>query len=163
MQEKNNMAFFSKKTTDTEVEKKEEKKETPKKKEATTSVKKEVKKTSKKKDAPVKEKKAKKPTSDAGANLTKAPGRIIIAPFITEKAVQMTVNNAYVFEVSMDATKNDIKTAVKALYKVNPKKVNIIRKGPRKYVARFRNRSGTKKGVKKAYVFLNKGEKIDLA
>ena len=121
------------------------------------------KKTAKKKDAPVKEKKASKPKSDAGANLTKAPGSIIMAPVITEKAVQMTMQNAYVFEVAMDATKNDVKTAIKTLYKVNPIKVNIVRKGPRNYVARFRNRRGTKKGVKKAYVFLKKGEKIDLA
>ena len=120
-------------------------------------------KAKKKGDAVVKDKKAKKPKSDAGANLTKAPGRIIITPHITEKAVQMTINNTYVFEVSMDSTKNDVKTAIRALYGVMPKKVNIIRKGPRKYVARFRNRRGTKKGVKKALVFLNKGDKIDLA
>ena len=128
-------------------------------------VKKEEKKksTKKKADAPVKEKKAKKPTSDAGARLTKAPGRIIISPLITEKAVQMTVNNVYVFEVAMDATKNDIKNAIRALYKVSPRKVNTVRRAPRKFVSRFRNRRGTKKGVKKAYVYLNKGEKIDLA
>ena len=116
-----------------------------------------------KKDAPVKDKKASKPKSDAGMNLTKAPERIIKAPVITEKAVKMTMQNAYVFEVAMDATKNDVKTAVKTLYKVTPVKVNIVRKAPRAYVARFRNRRGTKAGVKKAYVFLKKGEKIDIS
>jgi len=116
-----------------------------------------------KNDAVVKEKKASKPKSDAGANLTKAPGRVIVSPVITEKAVKMTMQNAYVFEVTMDATKNDVKTAVNALYNVTPLKVNIVRKNPRAYVARFRNRRGTKAGVKKAYVFLKKGEKIDLA
>lgn len=124
--------------------------------------KKEVKKDAKKKED-VKAKKAVKPKGDAGLNLTKEPGRIIKAPFITEKALQMTMNNTYVFEVAMDATKRDIITAVKALYKITPKKVNIVRKGPRAYIARFRNRRGTKAGVKKAYVFLNKGDKIDLA
>jgi large subunit ribosomal protein L23 len=116
-----------------------------------------------KKDVTVKEKKAVKPKSDAGANLTKAPGRIIISPRITEKAVYMTVNNTYVFEVAMDATKNDVKSAIKALFNVTPLKVNIIRKGPRTYIARSRNRRGTKKGIKKALVFLKKGEKIELA
>ncbi len=130
--------------------KKEEKKETKKP-------------VAKRKAAPVKEKKAIKPKSDAGANLTKAPGRIIKAPVITEKAVKMTMQNAYVFEVAMDATKNDVKTAVRALYKVDPVKVNMVRKNPRAYVARFRNRRGVKSGIKKAYVFLKKGEKIDLA
>jgi large subunit ribosomal protein L23 len=155
------MAIFGKKE-----EKKED--EAPAKKEDKKPVKKDVKKEAKKKpakkaDSPVKEKKAKKPTSDAGARLTKAPGRIIVAPFITEKAVQMTVNNVYVFEVAMDATKNDVKNAIRALYKVSPRKVNIVRRAPRKFVSRFRNRRGTKKGVKKAYVYLKKGEKIDLA
>lgn len=116
-----------------------------------------------KKDDSVKNAKAIKPKGDAGLNLTKEPGRIIKSPFITEKALQMTLNNTYVFEVAMDATKRDIVTAVKALYKITPKKVNIVRKGPRAYIARFRNRRGTKSGVKKAYVFLKKGDKIDLA
>lgn len=148
------MAIFGKK----EEEKKDSK--TPTKKEAKKSA---TKKKTVKKDTAVKEKKAKKPTSDAGAHLTKAPGRIIISPLITEKAVQMTMQNAYVFEVAMDATKNDVKNAIRALYKVSPIKVNIVRRGPRKFVARFRNRRGTIKGMKKAYVFLKKGEKIDLA
>jgi large subunit ribosomal protein L23 len=124
-------------------------------------VKKDAKK-AKKADAP-KEKKANKPKKDAGANLTKAPGRIIRTPRITEKAAYMTVQNAYVFEVAMDATKRDVVAAVQALYKVTPRKVNMVRKGPRAYVARFRNRRGTKAGMKKAYVFLKKGDKIDIA
>ncbi len=144
------MAIFNKK------EEEKEKKATVKAKTASS------KKSAKKKNAPVKEKKAKKPKSDAGANLTKAPGRIIKAPRITEKAMQMTMNNTYVFEVAMDATKRDVVAAVKALYGVTPKKVNIVRKAPRAYVARMRNRTGVKSGIKKAYVFLNKGEKIDI-
>jgi large subunit ribosomal protein L23 len=128
---------------------------------APKTAKKDVKKT--KKSETVKDKKAKKPKKDAGANLTKAPGRIIITPRITEKAVQMTIQNTYVFEVAMDATKRDVMAAVKALYGVTPRKVNMVRKGPRAYVARFRNRRGTKTGMKKALVFLKKGDKIDLA
>jgi large subunit ribosomal protein L23 len=135
--------------------------ETPKKTEKALVVK-DAKKTEKKGDV-VKNKKAAKPQKDAGANLTKAPGRIIQVPRITEKALQMTMNNTYVFEVAMDATKRDVVAAVKALYNVSPVKVNIVRKGPRAYVARSRNRRGTKSGLKKAYVFLKKGEKIDLA
>lgn len=117
-----------------------------------------------KKGASVKDKKAVKPKADtAHYNLTKEPGRIIKTPRITEKALQMTTNGTYVFEVAMDATKRDIVTAIQALYKITPRKVNIVRRGPRAYVARFRNRRGTKVGVKKAYVFLKKGDKIDLA
>lgn len=143
------MAIFNKKTDAAKADKEEKKQQAPKKKDA-------------KRSAPVKDKKAKKPKSDAGANLTKAPGRILLSPRVTEKAVQMTVHNTYVFEVAMDATKRDVVAAVKALYGVTPRKVNMVRKGPRAYVARFRNRRGTKKGMKKALVFLKKGDKIDL-
>jgi large subunit ribosomal protein L23 len=116
----------------------------------------------KKEEKPVVEKKAKKPSSDAGARMIKPPVQILKAPRITEKAVYMTMNHAYVFEVAQDATKRDIIAAVKALYGVTPRKVNIVRNQPRAFVARFRNRRGVKSGLKKAYVFLKKGEKIDL-
>ncbi|MBP9749146.1 MAG: 50S ribosomal protein L23 [Candidatus Pacebacteria bacterium] len=102
-------------------------------------------------------------SKSAGANLTKTPGRILKCPRITEKAVYMTLQHAYVFEVAADATKRDVVTAVHALYNVQPVKVNMVVKQPRAYVARFRNRRGTKAGMKKAYVFLKKGEKIDIA
>ncbi len=102
-------------------------------------------------------------SKSAGANLTKTPGRILKCPRITEKAVYMTLQHAYVFEVAADATKRDVATAVHALYNVQPVKVNMVVKQPRAYVARFRNRRGTKAGMKKAYVFLKKGEKIDIA
>lgn len=98
-----------------------------------------------------------------GENLTKSPGYILKAPRITEKAAYMTMQSGYVFEVAPDATKRDVVAAVKALYKVTPVKVNIVVKQPRAYVARFRNRRGMKSGMKKAYVFLKKGEKIDIA
>jgi large subunit ribosomal protein L23 len=151
------MAIFNRKQ---DVEKKDEK-ATGDAKAAVAVQKKDDKKPAKKEEK-VKEKKAAKPTSDAGANLTKAPVRILLSPRITEKAAYMTMQNGYVFEVAMDATKRDVVAAVKALYKVTPVKVNIVVKRPRAYVARFRNRRGTKSGMKKAYVFLKKGEKIDL-
>ncbi len=115
------------------------------------------------KKADTKVKKASKPKADAGMNLTKAPGTIILTPHITEKALTMTVVGTYVFEVAMDATKRDVVAAVRALYGVTPRKVTIVRKNARVYVARSRGRRGTKSGLKKACVFLKKGDKIDLA
>jgi len=144
------MALFGKK------ENKDEKKDVVKKDAPAPVAKKE------KKEEKVVEKKAKKPASDAGARMVKPPVHIIKAPRITEKAVYMTMNHAYVFEVAQDATKNDVIAAIKALYGVTPRKVNIVRKKARRYVARFRNRKGIKSGMKKAYVYLKKGEKIDL-
>jgi ribosomal protein L23 len=113
-----------------------------------------------KEKAPVK---AKKTIKASAITFTKAPSRILKNPRITEKAVYMTMNHTYVFDVAQDATKRDVMIAVKALYAVTPRKVNIVNKAPRAYVAKFRNRKGMKSGVKKAYVFLNKGDKIDLA
>jgi large subunit ribosomal protein L23 len=144
------MALFVKKDT------KEDAKASAKKDAVVAALKKE-----KKEDKAV-EKKAKKPASDAGARMIKPPVRLLKAPRITEKAVYMTMNHAYVFEVADEATKNDIMTAIKALYSVTPRKVNIVRMQPRAFVARFRNRRGVHSGLKKAYVYLKKGEKIDL-
>jgi large subunit ribosomal protein L23 len=103
-----------------------------------------------------------KASATKGAHLTKSPARILKSPRITEKAAYATEKGMYVFEVAQDATKRDVIAAVKAVYNVTPRKVNVVVKQPRKYVARFRGRSGTKSGMKKAYVFLKKGEKIDL-
>jgi len=140
------MSLFSKKA------KKESKADAEKQAEAPKQVAKKV----------VKPKAKRKAASGDGAQLTKTPGRILKSPRITEKAAYMTVQGAYVFEVAQDATKRDVIAAVHALYKVTPRKVNMVRKKPRAYVARFRNRRGMKVGMKKAYVFLKKGDKIDI-
>jgi large subunit ribosomal protein L23 len=102
-------------------------------------------------------------TTTKGANLTKTPGRILKNARITEKAAYMTLQHGYVFEVAPDATKNDIMKAIEALYGLKPRKVNIVNKKAHAFVSRSRNRRGIKSGLKKAYVFLNKGEKIDIA
>lgn len=115
------------------------------------------------KATPAKAKKAAKVSKDAGAKLTKTPVRILRSPHVTEKAAYMTLQRGYVFEVAQDATKRDVIAAVRALYGVTPVKVNMVVKQPRAYVARFRNRRGTKAGLKKAYVFLKQGDKIDMA
>ncbi|MEX0916986.1 MAG: 50S ribosomal protein L23 [Candidatus Paceibacterota bacterium] len=87
----------------------------------------------------------------------------IIRPRITEKATLATDNNVYVFEVTQDSTKDTVKEAIKALYKVEPKKVHMVRMRPRKFVSRMRGRRGIKPGFKKAYVYLKKGDTIEFA
>lgn len=85
---------------------------------------------------------------------------VIIRPYITEKAAIATDDNVYTFVVAEKATKIDIKSAIKELYKKTPRKVTIAKK-PSKLVMR-RNGMGAKKGLKKAYVYLKKGETIDI-
>ena len=82
-------------------------------------------------------------------------------PVITEKATNASENGAVVFEVSMKASKSDIKKAVEELFKVKVKGVNtLISKGKTK---RFKGRMGKRKNIKKAYVMLEDGNTIDVS
>lgn len=88
---------------------------------------------------------------------------VIIKPRITEKAVGKSEQNVYTFVVRRDATKYDVRDAVKALFGVTPVKVNIVNKSPRQFMARSKGRTISEKGMKKAYVYLKQGDHIDLA
>jgi large subunit ribosomal protein L23 len=84
----------------------------------------------------------------------------ILAPLITEKATLLSEQNKVVFSVAMDATKEDIATAVEALFKVRVTKVNtLIQKGKTK---RFKGRPGRRSDLKKAIVTLQEGQSIDI-
>lgn len=90
--------------------------------------------------------------------------KILKHPHITEKAFAGTEREkgrSYVFIVDNKATKPLIAQAVKELYKVNAVRVNITNI-PAQKMSR-RGRIGTRSGVKKATVFLAKGEKIEIA
>ena len=72
---------------------------------------------------------------------------VIRRPIITEKATNASETGAVVFEVSMVATKKDIKKAVEQLFKVKVKGVNtLITKGKSK---RFKGKMGKRKNIKK--------------
>ena len=94
--------------------------------------------------------------------MKKHPGTIIFAPRITEKGAYMSAHGAYVFNVSPDANKSEIATAIRDLYKVTPRMIRTVAV-PRKVVAtRGTNRKGKTVGGKKAYVYLKKGETIEI-
>ena len=69
--------------------------------------------------------------------------------------------NVYTFEVTKNATKDAVAKAVKTLYKVTPTKIRVINLPAKKVFVR--GRKGTQSAVKKALVYLKKGDKIDLA
>ena len=53
--------------------------------------------------------------------------RIVKKPIVTEKTSNLEVtNNTYVFEVSKDATKIDVKKAILEIYGVEVDSVNIV-------------------------------------
>ena len=87
---------------------------------------------------------------------------VLRRPIITEKAAKLSEKNGVAFEVAASATKEDVARAVKAIYGVEPTKVNIVvAKGK---VKSFRGRnSGTQRTVKKAYVTLPADAKLDLS
>lgn len=83
----------------------------------------------------------------------------ILRPRITEKSgIMNESHNVYTFEVAKNATKHSVIQAIKSLYKVTPTKVRTVSL-PAKRVF-VKGRYGTQSAVKKALVFLKKGDKI---
>lgn len=83
-----------------------------------------------------------------------------LRPRVTEKATYLAEKGVYVFDVPHDATKGAIRSAIKTLFKVNPVKIAIVRLPAKKVFAR--GKKGRTARIKKAYVYLKAGEKIDI-
>ena len=93
----------------------------------------------------------------------KHTSHILLSPRITEKGAYLSSLGAYVFNVSEQANKNEIARAVQEIFKVVPRKVTVVRVPRKRVQTRGSRRMGQTAGGKKAYVFLKKGETIDLA
>ncbi len=87
--------------------------------------------------------------------------KVILAPRMTEKASQQSNANAYTFIVRKDATKHTVLASIVKEYKVTPLAINITNM-PRKNTF-IRGKFGTQAGIKKAIVFLKKGDTIALS
>jgi large subunit ribosomal protein L23 len=103
----------------------------------------------------------KKITSSENKGTGEATAKRILAPRVTEKASMQSSANAYTFVVAKNATKLDILAEFKKEYKVTPKAINITNM-PRRNTF-IRGKIGTQAGIKKAIVFLKKGDTITLA
>jgi len=90
----------------------------------------------------------------------KTAKKLIIKPRLTEKGAILSDNGVYVFVVNPKANKSEIKKEIELEYKVTVLKVNIA-KNPKKNVF-IRGKKGIKPGVKKAYVYLKEGDKIEI-
>lgn len=87
---------------------------------------------------------------------------VIIKPRMTEKsALQADARGVYAFNVTKDSTKKSIAACIKAEYKVTPASIRMVTVPSKKKFVR--GRWGVKGGGKKAYVYLKKGDKIDVA
>jgi large subunit ribosomal protein L23 len=86
---------------------------------------------------------------------------VLRAPRVSEKTARLQeLSNQYVFEISSEATKADVKAAVEQLFDVKVESVNVLNvKGKNKS---FRNRTGRRGDWRKAYVRLADGQSIDV-
>lgn len=91
--------------------------------------------------------------------------RILKKPITTEKTANLEMlNNTYVFEVSSDATKIDIKKAAQELYGVVVSNVNILITREKFKHGKKRGMQMRKRSTKKAYVTLKDSKaKIDFS
>ena len=81
-------------------------------------------------------------------------------PHISERASDHAAKGVYVFRVSPDATKSQIGAAVAGLYKVTVEKARTVTLHPKRIIVK--GKPGVRSGGKKAYVYLKKGEKIEV-
>lgn len=84
--------------------------------------------------------------------------KVILGVRTTEKSTRIQSAGQYVFKVISDATKTEIKAAVKLLFSVEVESVGIVNvKAKRRRVGAI---TGSRKKWKKAYVVLKEGYSI---
>ncbi|HOX96275.1 MAG TPA: 50S ribosomal protein L23 [Candidatus Woesebacteria bacterium] len=86
----------------------------------------------------------------------------IISPVVTEKSYALSALDKYVFRVAPDASKSQIKKAIKDLYKVDVLSINTIKKGARTEKSHRTGRHVTSSVEKKAIVKIKAGQKIEI-
>lgn len=85
---------------------------------------------------------------------------VIVSPVITEKSTAASEQNKVVFNVRLESTKADIKSAVEALFNVKVTNVNTLRRlGKTKL---FRGVKGKQNDTKKAIITLAEGQSLNL-
>lgn len=104
--------------------------------------------------------KAKAADKKAGKLISERLSDVIVRPLVTEKSAVMASVGQYMFVVTNDANRVEVRDAVRALYGIVPTSVNIQR--VRGKQVRFGQRMGRRVSWKKAIVTLPKGKTIDV-
>jgi large subunit ribosomal protein L23 len=86
--------------------------------------------------------------------------QVILRPLQTEKITDQMMWGQYTFEVSKDSNKSEIKKAIKAIYDVEPVRINVI--NMRGKAVRFGRTWSKRKNWKKAIITLKPGDKIEV-
>lgn len=110
-----------------------------------------------KKQAPKKESKKK---TEVKADIHSSAYKVLMSPHITEKAAQAEANGKYIFKVAVDASKEDVKKAIRKVYGVSPKNIRVINVLGKKSRSGHKNRKPVT--FKKAIVTLNSGDSIQI-
>lgn len=105
--------------------------------------------------------KDKKEVKDPIAQASKFAAGVLIGPHVTEKSARAGEINSYVFKVNPRSNRSMVKQAIKEVYNVIPRKVNITVIPARAVFVR--RKKGVKPGYKKAVVFLKEGDKISIS
>lgn len=87
---------------------------------------------------------------------------VIIEPITTEKSTMLSDKGIYVFRIRRNATKVDVKNAVKAIYDADVEKVSIIYIRPKSRYHRGRNLIVKRTPSKKAIIKIRGGKAIDI-
>ena len=95
------------------------------------------------------------------SNITASMYDAVVSPVITEKSQLGVEQNKATFKVAVWANKQQIKSAVEAIFSVKVEKVNVLNSKGK--VKRFKGTVGKRKDEKKAIVTLAEGQTIDIA
>ena len=88
--------------------------------------------------------------------------QVLLAPIISEKATMLAEKrNQVAFRVRQDATKDEIKGAVEAFFKVQVTGVQVLNQAGK--VKRNARGAGRRNNVRKAYVSLTEGQELNFA
>ncbi len=119
--------------------------------------------TNKEKDEATKESKPKTASNTTkktkGSSVGKF-GTVLVRPVISEKAAVAEAAGAYTFVVKNNASKVDIKNAIKEVYNVKPKKVSVMNMDGK--IKRSGRSRGRRSDWKKAIITLPKGQTISI-
>lgn len=85
---------------------------------------------------------------------------IVKEPHISEKATNLAQENKYVFKISKNTNKPEVKKSIEGIYGVDVLSVKVIKIPPKK--RRIGRTEGFKKGYNKAVVTIKEGQKIEI-
>ncbi len=86
--------------------------------------------------------------------------RVLVKPLVTEKAAQIGALSKYIFVVHPKLNKLEVRKAIRAVYGLDPIKVNILNVSGKS--VRYGRVTGKTKDWKKAVITLKPGEKIEV-